>query len=123
MDPERLLQRMTQRLELTEPQSVEIRGVIENASPEFEILRQNAREHRAAMRDLQTADAEYDAKIAELAAGKADLAAATTQLRGRVRAEIHAILTPEQQQSLSEISREGRRHGQKNRHRDDSGIG
>ena len=98
MNPRRMIRGMTRRLDLDEVQSEQIDNIVESARPEFEALREKGSAHRQAMRDLDVTDADYGAKLQNLAASSGELAASSTELRGRVRAEIFSVLTVEQQE-------------------------
>ena len=120
-DPQRMIEMMTRRLDLDETQAQTVANIVESARPEFESLRESGRSQREAMRELQVSDPDYGSKLQNLAAERGELAAASTQLRGRVRAEIHAVLTPEQQQKMAEFEsnrrqRGGFRNGGRGRH-------
>lgn len=110
-NPERMVEMMTRRLGLDEVQAQNVANIITSAQPEFETLRENGQSHRAAMRELDVSDPDYGTKLQNLAAEKGELAAAATQLRGRIRADIHAVLTPDQQAQLAQFEekmRDGR---------------
>lgn len=109
-NPERMVEMMTRRLGLDEVQAQNVANIITSAQPEFETLRESGQSHRAAMRELDVSDPDYGTKLQNLAAEKGELAAAVTQLRGRIRADIHAVLTPEQQAQLAQFE-ENRRDG------------
>ena len=115
MRPEQMFRRMTQRLDLDETQAEQVRIIVASAKPEFESLREKGQAHRAAMRGLDTEDADYDEKLQDLSAARGELAALSTELRGRIRAEIHAILTPEQREELAIAAEKGRGPCERNR--------
>jgi Spy/CpxP family protein refolding chaperone len=111
---EEMLGRMAGHLDLDDTQSQAISNIMEAAKPEFESLRARANVHRQAIRALDTNDADYGTKLQNQSAESGELAAELTQLTGRIRGEVHAVLTPEQQQKLaSQMQRMGARgsHG------------
>ncbi len=114
-DPARMLEMMTNRLDLDETQSQQLSNIMTAAQPEIQELRDGRRENRDAMRSLDTNDPDYSAKLQNLSAANANLAARMTLLRGRLRADVHALLTPEQLQTIEERGERFRGHG---RHRD-----
>ncbi len=118
MDPQRMIQGMSRRLDLDDTQVEQLTNVVESARPEMDALRADGRENRKAMRDLDVADPDYGAKLQNLAAANGQLQASSTELRGRIRAEMYAILTPEQQQKLAELRPDDRRRGHRNRDRE-----
>lgn len=120
MRPEQMIHRMTRRLDLDETQAEQVRSIVSGASAEFESLREKGQANRSAMRDLDVADADYDAKLQDLSRASGELAISSTELRGRIRAEIHAILTPEQREELAVAGDRGRKPGQRNRHDNES---
>ncbi|MGI9203635.1 MAG: Spy/CpxP family protein refolding chaperone [Woeseiaceae bacterium] len=117
MNAERMIRGMARRLDLDETQVEQMTNIVESAKPEMELLRESSRENRQAMRELDVNDPDYGAQLQNLAAAKGTLESSSVELRGRIRAEIHAILTPEQQQQLSEIGSGERARGHRNRDR------
>ncbi len=116
-DPARMIERMSQRLDLDETQQQNVRNIIDAARPEFDELRERARANRKAMRELDPADPDYSALLNNLAIENGELVAEGTLLFGRVRSEIDAQLTDTQRAELSEAMqrkrggfRRGRRH-------------
>jgi len=120
MGPERMASMMTRRLDLDEAQAEQVSNIIAAAKPEFDSLREKGHANREAMRDLNVEDADYDAKLQNLSADQGELATSASELRGRIRAEVHAVLTPEQREKMAAAGERGRDHGQRNRHRDQS---
>lgn len=118
MDSQRMIQGMARRLDLDDTQVEQMTNIVESARPEMELLRESGRENRQAMRDLDVTDPDYGVKLQNIAAAKGELEASSTELRGRMRAEMHAILTSEQQQELAEVRPNDRRRGQRNRNRE-----
>lgn len=115
MDAQRMIRGMTRRLDLDDTQIEQMTNIIDSAKPELELLRESNRENRRAMRELDVNDPDYGAQLQNLAAAKGVLESSSVELRGRIRAEIHAILTPEQQQQLAEIGPRDRGHARRNR--------
>lgn len=114
-DPARMAEHLTRWLELEQDQAQTVRNIAEAAVPEIESVRERARANREALRSLDPNDPGYDAELNRLADENGYLAAEATRLHGRLRAELHAVLTPEQQQQLSDATermhgRSGRRH-------------
>jgi Spy/CpxP family protein refolding chaperone len=104
-------ERMIERLGLDDVQAQSVRNVMEAARPEFDALRERGRSLRASLRDLDPEEPSYGARLQDLSTDSAQVAADLVLLTGRVRAGIHAILTPEQRQSLADMAArfEGRR--------------
>lgn len=100
MRPEQMIEMLTRRLELDETQTEQAKNIVSAAKPEFDALREKGAANREAMRNLDVDDADYGVKLQNLSAESGELMAASSELRGRVRAEIHAILTPEQREEM-----------------------
>ena len=96
--------RMMEHLELNEEQSLAVTNIMEAARPEFETLQRRTRENHIASRSLDVNDADFGEKLQNIAAENGGLATEMTLLQGRVRADVHSVLTPEQQQKLAETT-------------------
>jgi len=118
-DPERLVKMLTRHLELDDSQSQEVGNVVAAAKPELDALRERLRAARERMHELDVDSPDYGSELQNLAT---EFGAATTEaalLHGRVRADVLAVLTPEQRE-LAKTARENmrgrrgghRRHGQ-----------
>ena len=95
-DPAHLIERMTRRLNLDEEQQVAVDNILAAAKPEFEALRERGQANREAMRELDPSSADYSALLNNLALESGQIVTDGALLFGRVRGEVHAILTPEQ---------------------------
>lgn len=96
--------RMIEHLELDEEQSRIVMNIMEASKPEFESLRQRSRANHEATRSLDVSDAEFGAKLQSLAIENGQLTTEMTILQGRVRADVHGVLTPDQQRKLAEAT-------------------
>jgi Spy/CpxP family protein refolding chaperone len=119
MEPEQMVRMLSDRLDLDDAQQAQVENIMLGAKPEFDALREKGKANRDAQRNLDPDDPDYGAKMQNVATTSGELAASATQLRGRIQAEINAILTPEQRGKLAEAPNRGRKHGQ--RHRGHSG--
>jgi Spy/CpxP family protein refolding chaperone len=118
-DPERMVEAMVRHLELDDNQAQTVRNIVTAGKPEIDELRSRARANRDAIAALQTSDPDYSARLQNLAEENGYLASQATQLHGRLRAEINAELTPEQQQQLADkAGRMKHRSGRQHRHKD-----
>ncbi len=109
-DPDRMVEHITRRLELDETQAQTLRNIVDASRPEIIELRERAIENHQAVRELDASDSEFDTKLSLLARENGELATAATLLHGRLRAELNAVLTPEQRAELADMpSRWGRR--------------
>ena len=122
-DPERMIRGISRRLDLDDVQVQQVRNIMDATKPEFEAMREQGRENRDARRALNESDADYAAKNDQLASTRQDLESASKELRGRIRTEINAILTPEQQAKFSEAGENPRRGGRRTRNREAAEIG
>jgi len=116
--PMMMVGRLVRRLDLDEIQETEIRNIVEAAKPEFEVIRDRGRATREAMLNLDPASPDYSAELNNLALESGQIMTDTALLAGRVRADVNAVLTPEQAAELREIvSRFGERMGERRRGR------
>jgi Spy/CpxP family protein refolding chaperone len=111
-DPAHMVEMMNRHLDLDEIQSQTISNILQAVKPEGDSLRERSRINHEALRALDVNDGNYDATLLNLSVQSGELAAERTRLRGRVRGEIHAVLTVEQQQKMADrVGRmESRRH-------------
>lgn len=102
------------RLDLTDAQREQARTIVQGQRDELTQIRERLRTAHKALNDAVAApqfdEATVRARSADLAAAQADAAV----LRAKVRSEVWAILTPEQQQKATELrakmaERSGRR--------------
>ena len=96
--------RMIAHLELDEEQAQIVMNIVEASRPEIEALRQRIRANHEATRSLDVSGADFGTKLQNLAVENGELTAEMTILQGRVRADVHAVLTPEQQGKLAEVT-------------------
>lgn len=120
MRPEHMARMITRRLELDDNQTERVSNIMAGVKPEFDVLRERGTLNHEAMRSLDVDDPDYGAKLQNLSAEQGELAATTAELRGRIRAEIHAILTPEQREKFAATSAREWHRGETQRHRDRS---
>jgi Spy/CpxP family protein refolding chaperone len=95
-----MLQRMTTELNLTADQQQKLKGVFESARPEMEQVRDQARKNAETLRSAQPGSANYDAVVSEVARNAGDLASRSVTNGAQLRAQVWAILTPEQRTQL-----------------------
>lgn len=110
-DPDRLAEHLTRRLDLDEDQTQKIRNIVSAATPEMQELRDRAMQNHEAVRTLDASDPDFDTRLSTLARENGDLASAATLLHGRLRAEINAVLTPEQREEFAEMPHRWGRRG------------
>lgn len=110
-DPTEMLRRMAEHLDLDATQSDSINNIMEAARPEVQTLRDRIRANKKALHALDVDDADYGAKLQNLSAESGELAAEMALLRGRIRSDVHAVLTPEQQRQLADRAQRLRERG------------
>ena len=112
-DPAHMVEMMSRHRDLDETQSQTISNILLAVKPEADLLRERSRTNHEALRVLDVNDANYSATLQDLSAQSGQLATERTLLHGRVRGEIHAVLTAEQQQQMADRGgrmESGRRH-------------
>lgn len=109
-DHSRHMERMADKLELTEDQRAEWTALHENHHPRMKELKQQMREQRKALRSAS--EGGFDEAAAEAAADRlGDLVAESSLERARMHAQLNDILTEEQQAKVSEYQK--KKHGHK----------
>jgi len=103
-DPAAMIERMSKHLTLTDDQELAVNNIMDSARPEFESLRTRSDENREAMRSLVVGSSAYAVTLQNLATEAGQLATDRVMLQGRIRAEVHAVMTPEQQQQMAETA-------------------
>ena len=101
-DPERMVAHISKWLELDDAQTQELTNVALAAKPQLLALRERARANHEAIAVLDGNDSDYGAKIHSLAAESGQIATEMTLLVSQLRVDIHAKLTEEQRQKLTE---------------------
>lgn len=102
---ERLLKRMTKQLDLSETQVAAIKALHEQTKSDKP---KHAR--KDGIMQLDPGAADYTAKVAEIAAAKAANVEQMIIARGKLHAQVFAVLTPEQQEKAKQLKA---RHMQK----------
>ena len=108
------IERMADRLDLSNTQLAEIRAIVDNVRTEKREYRANLRDNREQIKALVKDGAADTAQLQVLADARGDLVAELTMQRAQVRAAIRAVLTPDQQAQFDEL-RESRRHRSRQR--------
>jgi Spy/CpxP family protein refolding chaperone len=97
-----LAARAAEHLDLDEAQSADLQNILTAAKPEFDVLKKRGRDTMEALMALDPEDADYGAALQNLSVESGQVATDLILLHGRVRAEVHALLTPEQRATLAE---------------------
>lgn len=103
-NPQAMTRHLNRVLELDEAQQQELENILSAAKPGMDALRERADANRKAMYALDAGDANHQAKLDSLAAEKGAIVSEQAMLHGRLKADIHAVLTPEQRQELADRS-------------------
>jgi Spy/CpxP family protein refolding chaperone len=104
-DPALMVKHLTRKLDLDRTQQQEIENIVSAAQPEMDALRERAEANRRAMHELDVDDSNHDARLNALAAERGAIVSEQTLLHGRMKADISAVLTPEQRQELASGAR------------------
>ena len=112
-DPQAMIRHLSRTLELDQTQQQKIENILSAAKPEMDDLRERAEANRKAMHELDVSDSSHGAKLDNLAAEKGAIVSEQAVLHGRLKADIHAVLTPEQRQELAGKSAKRRDRFQK----------
>lgn len=107
-NPQMMLRHLGKKLELDTTQQQKIDNILSAAKPQLDELRKRAEVNRRAMHELDASDSNHDAKLNSLAAEQGSIVSEQAMLHGRLKADIHAVLTPEQRQELAEKSKKMR---------------
>ncbi len=102
-------ERIGRHLDLTDTQREQIRAAVQTHRPELRELRRQMREHRRAIRELAH-DGFNEESVREHADALGAIAGQSAFVRARLQADIHAVLTEEQRQSLRERAEKRRDH-------------
>jgi Spy/CpxP family protein refolding chaperone len=116
-----MVQHLTRELELDDTQQQKVENIVTAAEPEMEALHDRVEVNMNAMHELDVSDDNYDVRLNELAAEKGALASEQALLHGRLKAEINAVLTPEQRQQLAEKADTMREHFKERRQKHSRG--
>ncbi len=104
----RLFERTAGELELSDSQRQRIRGLFESARPGMQQRREQMRANAELMRRTQPGDPEYRAVVERVSRSAGELAASAVSDAAALRAQIWAVLTPEQRTRLQQIQEQRR---------------
>lgn len=89
-----------ERLDLSDEQREQVRGVIDAARPEFRKIADGLRANRKEMRGAMHSETFDEQAVRRIADRQGDLVADMIVLRGKVKSQVSALLTEEQRQQL-----------------------
>lgn len=104
----RMLERMAGELGLTDDQKQKIQGIFAAGRPEMEQGRDLARQNAEKLRATKPDDKNYDVVVSEVARSAGELASRAVTQRAKVRAQVWAVLTPEQRTRMEAAQTERR---------------
>ena len=102
--------RMAQRLDLTDDQRTQLQAVLAAAKPRMSDLRSELQASRKKLRELMQTSPIDEAEVRNIAETQGDLKADMIVLRAQQRAEINAVLTDEQRTQWVEMRGKRRRY-------------
>jgi len=100
------MQRMTENLGLSDKQQEQIKQIHSDSHETMKSMRDAMMANRDAMQKLDPAARDYMTQVDKLAAEKGALVEAMMKEHARVRAEMAAVLTPEQRAKAAELRKE-----------------
>jgi protein CpxP len=95
--------RMVERLDLTPEQRTTIRGIVDQARPQFRQVRDRMMENRKQLRTLMQQDTYDEAQVRQLAQAQGAAKADMIVLRTKVQSEIRKVLTEQQRDQLKQM--------------------
>jgi Spy/CpxP family protein refolding chaperone len=107
---EMMLERVAHRLDLSKAQREHVFAVLDDTRPAMREIRFAFTDHRRTFSQLNPADADYQARIKEIADEAGKLASQTVVLLGEMRAKVTTLLTEEQRKQLQQMLQEHRNH-------------
>lgn len=105
----RMLQRMTEQLNLTDAQQAQIKTILQTEKTKIQPLRQQLRQNRLAQTSVVTGTFD-EAQVRSFAAKQAQIMTDLTVERERTKSQIYAVLTPDQRQKAQALMQQHRQH-------------
>lgn len=111
---DRMLERMSKRLELSDEQQVAMKTLFADQKEQRQTMRSEMQSFHQAMRNLDPAAADYDTNLTEAKRIAADLAVNKVDQKISMKTELSKILTAEQLSKFEDMrERHGEGHGKK----------
>ena len=92
----RMLERMADELGLSDAQRQTIRGLYESARPAMQANREQLRQSAAQLRDVEPGSKDYQSTVERASRTAGELASRAVSDAAQLRAQVWAVLTPEQ---------------------------
>jgi periplasmic protein CpxP/Spy len=103
-----MLRRMTRELNLTEAQQTQIKSILQAQKAKTQPIREQLRQNRASANDGAATGTFNEAQARTLANKQAQLMSDLMVERERTKAQIFAVLTPDQRQKAQQLMQEHR---------------
>ena len=110
---ERHLERLADELNLSDAQRQQIKQIHRDARGEKLAIRDAMQDNREAMQKLDPSAKDYGRQVEQLAGEKGDLVKRLTIQRSNVRAQMYAVLTPEQRELAKDMKKHRRGDGER----------
>ncbi|RLL55663.1 periplasmic heavy metal sensor [Mariprofundus sp. EBB-1] len=110
-DGDRHGQRMAEQLNLSDQQRQQVKQIRSENRESGKSIHEAMRQNRDAMHALNPGSRDYRAEVAKLADEKAELVKQMEMHRGESRAQVYAILTPEQREKEATLRSNFRKGG------------
>jgi protein CpxP len=105
----RMLQRMTEQLNLTEAQQAQIKTILQTQKSKIQPLRQQLRQNRLAQTSAVTGTFD-EAQVRSFAAKQAQIMTDLTVEKERTKSQIYSVLTPDQRQKAQALMQQHQQH-------------
>ena len=99
----RMLDRMADELHLTDAQRQSVQGLFESARPAMQAHREQMRKSAELLRNVEPDSKEYQATVAQASRTAGELASRAVSDAAQLRAQVWAVLTPEQRVKAKEM--------------------
>ena len=120
---DRHIQRMADELNLSDTQRQQFKQIHRAARGEKLAIRDAMQDNREALHKLDPSASDYSSQVERLAEEKGDLVKRMIIQRSQVRAQMHAILTPEQRELAKDMKKHRPKFGQGHRQRGEQRCG
>ncbi|MEZ5498498.1 MAG: Spy/CpxP family protein refolding chaperone [Steroidobacteraceae bacterium] len=98
-----MLERLGDKLELSDEQKTSIRGLMDSARPNMEQMRDALRNNMQRLHDTAPDSPDYNAVVASVSGEAAELARRFVTDSSQLRAQVWAVLTPEQRAKAQQL--------------------
>jgi len=100
---DRRAERMAEKLNLSDTQRDQFKQIHEQGRGEGQAIHEAMQKNRDAMHKLDPSAKDYAKQVAKLANEQAELVKQMVVHKSEVRAEVHAMLTPEQREKMGQM--------------------